>query len=308
MNAAIKENKKIRQKQSTADRIFDIVNWVVLTAVLIVVLYPLIYVCSASVSDPTTVNSGEMWLYPVEFTLEGYERIFEYKDIWTGYLRTIEYTVVGTFLSLATVLMYGYALSRKDLVGRRLFSIVILVTMYLNGGVVSTYIVIRNLGWLNTRFIMYVCGMSSAYNILVCRTFFSSSIPDALREAAIIDGCSNWKLFFRIILPLSKALIVVMILFTSVTRWNWYFWPMVLLKDRELFTLQIILKEILIQSQMNATMMSSGMGFVEIQRQAEIAQMIKFGVIIVSCLPMMIVYPFLQRFFEKGVMIGAVKG
>lgn len=304
----INQAQPIRQKQSFGDRIFDCLNWIVLTAVLLAVLYPLIYVCSASLSEPSAVNSGKMWLLPVNVTLEGYQRIFEYSEIWSGYLRTIEYTVIGTFLSLATVLLYGYALSRKDLVGRRLFSIVILVTMFFNGGVVSTYIVIRNLGLLNSRLIMYVCGMGSAYYILVCRTFFNSTIPDALREAAVIDGCSNWKLFISIILPLSKALIVVMILFLAVTRWNSYFWPMVLLKDRSLYPLQIILKEILIQSQMNATMMSSGMGFVEIQRQAEIAQMIKFGIIIVSSLPMMIVYPFLQRFFEKGVMIGAVKG
>lgn len=300
--------KTPQKKQCLADNVFDVFAWAVLTIVLLLIVYPLLYTVSASFSDPKAVNSGRMWLLPVGFTLEGYQRIFDYADIWMGYLNTIDYTIWGTFLSLATVLMYGYALSRKDLVGRRFFSIVILVTMFFNGGVVTTYIVIKNLNLLDTRFIMYVCGMGSAYYILVCRTFFMTSIPDALCEAATIDGCSNWKLFIHIVLPLSRALIVVMIMFLAVTRWNWYFWPMILLKERSRYTLQIILKEILIQSQMSASMMSSGVGFVEIQRQAEIAQMVKFAVIIASCLPMMIVYPFLQRYFEKGVMIGAVKG
>lgn len=300
--------KKLRHKQCLADTVFDVFTWVILSLVLLIILYPLLYTVSASFSDPKAVNSGRMWLLPVGFTLDGYRRIFDFADIWMGYLNTIDYTIFGTLLSLATVLMYGYALSRRDLVGRRFFSIVILVTMFFNGGVVTTYIVIKNLHLLDTRFIMYVCGMGSAYYILVSRTFFMSSIPDALREAAMIDGCSNWKLFIQIVLPLSRSLIVVMIMFLAVTRWNWYFWPMILLKERSRYTLQIILKEILIQSQMSASMMSSGMGFVEIQRQAEIAQMVKFAVIIVSCLPMMIVYPFLQRYFEKGVMIGAVKG
>ena len=300
--------KRIKQKQSLSDRIFDTVNWFSLSVILILILYPLIYTVSASFSDPKAVNSGEMWLLPVRFTLDGYQRIFDYRDIWIGYLNTINYTVVGTLFSLFTVLMYGYSLSKKNLVGRRFFSIVILITMFFNGGVVTTYIVIRNLHLLDTRFMMYICGMSSAYYILVCRTFFMTSIPEALSEAATIDGCSHWKFFIRIALPLSRALIMVMIIFLAVTRWNWYFWPMILLKDRSKFTLQIILKEILIQSQMSASMMSSGMGFVEIQRQAEIAQRIKFAVIIVSSLPMLIVYPFLQRYFEKGVMIGAVNG
>lgn len=300
--------RKIRTKQCFADNLFDAVNWIVLTLILIVILYPLIYVLSASFSDPETVNSGEMWLYPVSATLDGYARIFEYKEIWTGYRNTIEYTVVGTLLSLATILMYGYSISRKDLVGRKLFTVIIMVTMFFNGGVVPTYIVIKKLGILNTRFLMYITGMASAYYIIVCRTFYQSTIPDALRESAIIDGCGNWTLFTRIILPLSRALIAVMIMFIAVTRWNWYFWPMILLKSRSLYPLQVILKEILIQSQMNAEMMSSGMGFVEIQRQAEIAQMIKYAVIIVSTLPMLAAYPFLQGYFEKGVMIGAVKG
>jgi len=300
--------KRAKQAQSLSDQVFDIVNWIVLSIILIVVLYPLLYTVSASFSDPKAVNSGEMWLLPVRFTLDGYRRIFDYGDIWMGYLNTIDYTVVGTAFSLFTVLMYGFALSKKKLVGRRFFSIVILVTMFFNGGVVTTYIVIKNLHLLDTRFIMYVCGMSSAYYILVCRTFFMTSIPEALSEAATIDGCSDWRFFMRIALPLSRALIMVMIIFLAVTRWNWYFWPMILLKERSKFTLQIILKEILIQSQMSASMMSSGMGFVEIQRQAEIAQMIKFAVIIASSLPMLIVYPFLQCYFEKGVMIGAVKG
>ena len=298
-----------KQKQCPADKILDIVVWALLASFTLTVLYVLIYIISASFSDPKTVGSGEMWLFPVQATLEGYTRVFRYKDVLIGYGNSIVYTVLGTFFGLITILGYGYAISRKDLVGRRFFSIFILITMYFNGGIVSTYITMKNLGMLDTRWAICLIGSAGAYNILVSRTFFSTTIPGEITEAATIDGCSNLRLFAEIILPLSKPLIAIMIMYQAVSRWNLYFWPMVMLKTRSKFSLQIILKEILIQSEISVDMISSaGVGMVEIQRQAEIAQIIKYCVIVVSSVPLLALYPFFSRYFEKGIMIGAIKG
>ena len=204
-------------KKSGIDIFADIVSHLFVLIVFIVMLYPLIYIVSASMSEAKYVNSGQMWLLPKEFTLNGYVRMMENSDIWLGYGNTLFYTAGGTLISLSATLLCGYALSRDDLVGRKLITILIMVTMFFNGGLIPTYLVINRLGLLNTRWIMLIAGAANAYNIIICRTFFATSIPGVLRESATIDGCSNWKLFMKIILPLSKPVIVVMILYISVT-------------------------------------------------------------------------------------------
>ncbi|HHV96606.1 MAG TPA: carbohydrate ABC transporter permease [Clostridiaceae bacterium] len=292
-----------------ADLAFDSLNYILMFGVLVIVLYPLIYVVSASFSDPYKVSSGEMWLLPKGFTLEGYKRLFNYSEIWLSYLNTIYYTVVGTAFNLAVTLPCAYSLSRKDFQGKGLIMLIIVITMFFSGGLIPSYINIKNLKLLNTRLIIIIGGATSAYNIIVSRTFFSTTIPIELQEASKIDGCSNWKLFLKIVLPLSKPLIAVMALFFGVGHWNSYFGPMIYLRDRKLFPLQLILREILIQSKVSAEMVAvdSDMALA-VEELARISEMIKYTSIIVATVPMLVLYVFLQKYFVKGVMIGAIKG
>lgn len=309
-----KENKKMKvmnklKYKNKADLLFDSVNYILMFGVLIIVLYPLIYVISASFSDPYKVSSGEMWLLPKGFTLEGYKRLFNYNEIWLSYLNTIYYTVIGIAFNLAVTLPCAYSLSRKDFQGRGLIMLIIIITMFFSGGLIPSYININNLNLINTRLIIIIGGATSAYNIIVSRTFFSTTIPNELQEASKIDGCSNWKLFLKIVLPLSKPLIAVMALFFGVGHWNSYFGPMIYLKDRELFPLQLILREILIQSKVSAEMAAVDADMaIAVEELARISEMIKYTSIIVATVPMLILYVFLQKYFVKGVMIGAIKG
>ena len=304
--------KKHRMKMTVGERIFVTTNYMLLALIFIIMLYPLIYVISASFSDPSAVSSGRMLLWPVEPSLEGYQFIFKYKEIWTGYANTIFYTVAGTLCNLAITLPCAYALSRKDLKGRGIITVIFMFTMYFNGGLIPTYINYNDFGLMNTRAILIVNGLVSVYNLIVARTFFANTIPWELQEAAYLDGCSHFKLFGRIVLPLSAPIIVVLALYYGVGHWNQYFNAMIYLRDRALFPLQVILKEILTQSQLATEAMLEG-GFtpeqiMEYQAMGEKADRMKYGIIVISSVPMMIVYPWLQKFFAKGIMIGSVKG
>ncbi len=293
--------------QSRADNAFDILNKIAMYAVLLVVLYPLVYIVSASFSDPYRVAGGEMWLWPVGFTLEGYERLLHYSEIWLGYGNTIYYTVVGTLLALAVTLPAAFAISRRDFVGKGFLMLMIMITMFFSGGLIPTYLNIRNLGLLNTRTLMIIAGASSAYNLIISRTFFTT-LPEEMLEAAKIDGCSHTRLFCQIVLPLSKPILAVMAMYFAVGHWNDYFTAMIYLQDRALFPLQLFLREILIQSKVSVEMMADVDAAEVLNESARVAEMVKYSSIIVATLPMMVAYPFLQRFFIKGVMIGAVKG
>ncbi len=298
-----------RQKGETfSDTIFNVVNMIIMTVLLVIWLYPLLYILSASFSEPTMVDSGEMWLIPVGFTLEGYERLLGYSEIWRGYLNTIMYTVFGTLVNLAVTLPCAYALSRKDFAGRKIINIYLVVTMFFSGGLIPTYLVVADFNLLNTPLIMIIMGATAAYNIFIARTFFSTTIPDELQEAARIDGGTNATLFFRIVLPLSAPIIAVMALFFGVGHWNSYFNAMIYLKDREFYPLQLILREILIQSQVSAEMTMDVDVAASLAAQARISGLIKYGSIVISTVPMLITYVALQKHFVKGVMIGAVKG
>lgn len=286
--------------------LFDLLVRAGLILVMLLVLYPLVYVLSASFSDPYAVSGGEMILWPVRFTLEGYQRILGYGELWTGYANTLFYTVAGTVLALAVTLPAAYAMSRPEFVGRGVLMVMVMITMFFSGGLIPTYLNIKNLGLLDTRLLMIICGASSAYNLIVARTFFAS-LPNALVEAARIDGASNTRVFCRIILPLSKPIIAVMALYFAVPHWNDYITPLIYLRDRELFPLQIFLKEILMQDQMSASMALEDGALEFVQDKARIAEMVKYASIVVSSLPLIVIYPFLQRYFIKGVMIGAVK-
>lgn len=299
----------MRKRKIADGAVFDAVNGSALFLVLIVVLYPLIYILSASFSEPEMVFNGSMWLLPKGFTLIGYERILEYREIWMGYANTIFYTVAGTILNLLVTLPGAYALSRRDMKGRNFVTALLLVTMYVSGGLIPTYLTLRDFGLLNTRWLLLISNLAIVHYVIISRTFFTT-IPEALLEAATVDGCGKFRILLRIVLPLSGAIIAVMALYYAVGHWNDYFNAMIGLRDRELFPLQLFLREILVQSQISAEMLASVdvTSAEAMMEKQQIANMIKYCVIIVSTLPMLIAYPFLQRYFIRGVMIGSVKG
>lgn len=302
-------NKQI--KSSIGDRVYIFLVYIYLLIALILVLYPLIYIVSASVSDPQYINSGEMWLFPKGLNFLGYQTIFNSGDIWMGYKNTIIYTFLGTTVNLAVTIPVAYALSRRDFIGRKFLTKFLIVTMFFSGGMIPTYILIRNLGMLDTIWAMIIPGAASVYNIVVTRTFFESTIPTELEEAAAVDGANDWQLFTKIILPLSFPIIAVMALFYGVGHWNSYFNALIYLSDRAKYPLQMILREILVLQDLSSTgspeAMSSSAAELMYTKQ-QLAGVIKYGVMIVSTLPVIMVYPFLQKYFVQGVMIGSVKG
>lgn len=293
------------------DRIFDLVCNLFLCAFILVVFYPLYFVVVASFTEPTIVNSGEVLLYPKEFTLTGYERVFKNKDIWTGYANTILYTVCGTIFGTIVTVMAGYALSRKSMFGKSFIMKLLLFTMYFSGGTIPLYLIVRGLGLLDTRVILIILGSVSVYNIIVVRSFMISNIPDELFEAATIDGCGQGTFFVKVVVPLSKAVISVIVLYIAVSHWNAYFNAMIFLTDRNKYPLQMHLREILLLASASTTMDEAeraSMTAAELMELETFAQIIKYSVIVVSTIPIICVYPFIQKYFVKGVMIGSVKG
>lgn len=294
-------------KESKSDRIFDICNKILVWFFIVIISYPLIYIISASISDPQYVNSGEMWLFPKGITFEGFERVFQNSEIWLGYRNTIFYTLLGTFINLAVTLPMAYALSRSDLVGRKLIMALLVFTMFFEGGLIPTYLLVRNLGLINTVWAMVLPNAAAMWNIIVTMTFFKVSIPKGLEEAAEIDGASQIRTFFQIVIPLSAPIIAVMALFYGVGHWNQYFNALIYLQDRELYPLQLFLREILVQQQLTTELMQQAGTAEALSQHARIADIVKYAVMIISAAPLLIVYPFLQRFFIKGVLIGSLK-
>ncbi|WP_094096207.1 carbohydrate ABC transporter permease [Paenibacillus physcomitrellae] len=298
-------------RESGVDRFFLVVTYCFLAIALIIVLYPVVYIISASISSPKFVSSGEMWLFPKGLTFDGYKLVFENPKIWLGYRNTIVYTVLGTLLNLLLTIPSAYALSRTDLVGRKLFLALILVTMFFSGGLIPTYLVVKDLGLVNTLWALILPTGVSVWNLIVARTFFQSSIPKELQEAAQVDGCSNTRLFVQIILPLSAPIIAVMTLFYGVNQWNSYFPALIYLNDTDKYPLQMVLRQILVLQEMSAETTGAAISSDIAQamnNKAEIASLVKYAVIIVSTLPIIVIYPFVQRYFVQGVMIGSVKG
>ncbi|WP_127583818.1 carbohydrate ABC transporter permease [Paenibacillus koleovorans] len=294
--------------RSLSDKMFVTFNFAFTLLMLGVVLYPLVYIVSASISDPMAVNSGQMWLWPKGITFEGYARVLQNTEIWMGFRNTILYTLLGTAIHLAILLPCAFALSRKDMRGRSVILVFLLVTMFFNGGLIPNYLLIKNLGMMDSWLSIVLPNAIGIWSIIVTRTFFTMNIPHELQEAAEIDGCHLFGVFFRIALPLAGPIIAVMSLFHAVGLWNQYFAAMMYLSDRELFPLQLILREILILQEMNTAMLMSGDQLDTLAEQARISDILKYAVMIVSALPLLIVYPFLQRFFVKGVLIGSLKG
>lgn len=299
-------------KDTPMDRIFLKLMYVYLFIALILVLYPLLYIVSASISDPQAVNSGEMFLWPKGVTFEGYQTILNNQSIWRGYGNTIYYTILGTTINLFVTLPCAYALSRPDFYGKKFFTTFMLITMFISGGLIPTYLLIKNLHMLNTVWALVLPGAASVYNVVVTRTFFQSTIPREMEEAAIIDGCSDFKLFIKIILPLSTPIIAVMALFYGVGHWNSFFSALIYLSDKTMYPLQMVLREILVLQDMSSNAINSGtmtgdMAEMLFSKQ-QLVQVIKYGVMLVSTLPVIIIYPFLQKYFVKGMMVGSIKG
>ena len=292
-------------KNTIHDYAFDIINYAILGIVLVAVLYPLYFIFIASFSDPDLVNAGEVWLFPRSFTIEGYERLVQEDKIWTGYRNSIIYLIVGTSINLAMTLPAAYALSRKDLLGRKFFMMAITFTMFFIGGLIPRYLIIKDLGILDSIWAMVIPNAVLVWNLIVTRTFFQVTIPEELLDASRIDGCSNMQFFFRVVLPLSKAIIAVIALFYGVGHWNAFFQALIYLRSEELYPLQLVLREILIEAQIAAEMLEESESASDL---ITIAETIKYGVIIVASLPLLMIYPFVQRFFVQGVMIGAIKG
>lgn len=296
-------------KPCKSDRIFDTTNVIFMLICIIVVAYPLIFIVSASFSDPAAVNSGEMKLFPIGFTLEGYKTLFRTKAIWTGYKNTIIYTVFGTILQLFFNILCGYAVSRKDFMLRGFVLRVFTITMFFGGGLIPTYLLVKNLGMLNSMWAMIVPGAVSTYNMIMCRSFFEMNIPNELLEASEVDGCGDFRFFVSVVLPLSGALIAVMVLFFAVGHWNTYFNGLIYLTDKKKFSLQMVLQEILVDQSMNNVDQSLvSLNDTAAMQRKKLADSIKYGVIIVGSLPVLVLYPFVQKYFVKGVMVGSLKG
>lgn len=300
-------------KEKFQDRLFMTIIYASLTLLVLISLYPVIYVLSASFSSADAISSGSVILWPVKFSAKAYDYVFHYKDIWIGYGNSLFYTIVGTVINLAATLPCAYALSRRDMPGRGFIMVLFLITNYFSGGMIPAYMNLYDLGLLNTRWSLLLPGMVSVFNLIVARTYFASSIPWELHEAAFIDGCNDAKTFVKIILPLSKPIIGVQVLYYAVAHWNSYFQAMIYLEDRNLMPLQVFLREILAEGEFSAAALQSGGSFsIEemsaMIQQTETATVVKYAMIVVSTLPIMILFPLVQKYFEKGIMIGAVKG
>ena len=293
--------KKKLAKITTFDVIVHLIGFILLA----IVAYPLILVVSSSFSNPSLVAQGKIVFLPKEFTLAGYQSVFENKDIMTGYANTVFYTVIGTIINLAVTVPAGYVLSKgKRVLGNGFFTTIFLITMYFSGGMIPTFLLNQSLGLYNTRAILLIMGAFNVHNCIICRSFFVG-MPKELEEAAYIDGCSIIKTFIQIILPLSKALLGVMVLYFAVGHWNSYFNALIYLKDDAKQPLQIFLRRILVLLQQQASDPDASEYLADLAYKE---QLIRYSVIIVSSAPLLIVYPFLQKYFDKGVMIGSVKG
>lgn len=295
--------RKIRYSQS--DRIFYTVVTILLTAFTLIVLFPLLHIVAASFSDAKEVTAGRVLFWPRKFSLEGYKAVFRYKDIWIGYRNTIIYTVLGTFINLVVTMIAAFPLSRRELPFKNIIMFIFTFTMFFGGGLIPTYITIRNLGMINTMWALIIPGAMSITNMIIARTFIQSNIPDELLESAQIDGCSYGRFFFQIVLPLSKALLAVLGLYYAVGHWNSYFNAMIYISDKSKKPLQVFLRDILVVNVIDNTMLIDP----ELQEAKKgIAELLKYSLIIVATVPILCVYPFIQKYFVKGVMIGSLKG
>lgn len=293
-------------KRAKGDLVFDTINTLLLVLVMLVVLYPLYFIVIASFSDPLEVLSGHVIFFPKKVSLEAYKMVFRDAQILTGYRNTLFYTLLGTAVNIVLTVLAAYPLSRRDLAGRKFFTVMLAVTMFFSGGLIPTYLMVSNtLHLLDTIWAMILPGAISVWNVIIVRTYFQTSIPLELSEAAMVDGCSDFMLLAKVILPLSMPVLAVMVLFYGVAHWNSFFNALIYLNDKALYPLQLILRSILVQNTMSEDMLAEVDSLANRQVMAET---IKYALIVVASVPIIAVYPFLQKYFVKGIMVGAIKG
>lgn len=297
---------KHQTKSLTQDKIFYFINTLLLIILLALVLYPLIFIISASFSSGNALMSGKVKFLPVEPTLDSYVAVFKYKSIWVGYKNSIIYTSIGTLLSVILTLLAAYPLSRNDFKGRKILNMIFLFTMIFSGGLIPSYLLIKNLHIKDTMWAIILPGAVNAYNVMVARTFFKETISREILEASQVDGCSDFRFFVMIAIPLSKSIIAVLSLWVIVGLWNGYFNPMLYIDTESKFPLQLILRKILILSKMDLS--AANIDPEQIAKNRYLSEMLKYVTIIISSLPLMLIYPLIQKNFVQGVMIGSVKG
>ena len=303
----MRKNHSNRIGETTSDRWFNILCTAIVVILLVLVAYPVIYVISASFSNAIDLSSGKVWLWPVRPNLEAYERLVQYRYIWLGYRNTIIYTVVGTLINIAVTLMCAYPLSRRNLRGRGPITFLFTFTMLFSGGMIPNYILIKNLGLLNSVWAVMLPGAMSVYNMIVARTFIQSNVPDELWESAQLDGCGSTRFFFKMVLPLVKPIIAVLALWYAVGHWNSYFSAFMYLRDSEKYPLQLFLKELLIQSS-RLSELERDPNDLSLDTAQYLHLSIKYAIIVISSAPLMALYPFVQKHFRHGVLMGSVKG
>ena len=296
---------KRKDKIRSSDRTFNTILMILATLWLVIVAYPIIYIVSSSFSSGSAVSSGRVLLWPVDFSLTGYELVYKYRMIWVGYANTILYAIFGATLNLIMTVCCAYPLSRRDYIGRGFVQKILLVAMVFSGGLIPPYILVSGLGLVDTRIYLIISGAVNISHIIIMRTFFQSTIPQELLESARIDGISDIGYLIKVVLPLSKASISVILLYALVGKWNDYFTPMIYLRTREYYPLQLVVREILNAAKVDVSNITD----LEVaEKMASAADLMKYSLIIVSTLPMLVLYPFMRKYFEKGVMIGSLKG
>lgn len=296
--------RRTQIRETVGDRLFLVGVYLFLTLIFVLVFYPLIYVFSSSLSSPLAVSSGRVWLWPVDFSLRGYQVTLDSPQIVTGYANSLYYTFFGTLISVVLTVLLAYPLSRRTLVGRNGIMLFVTFTMIFSGGLIPTYLVVKDLGMLNTRWALLIPQAVAAWQVIIARTFFQVNIPDELAEAAALDGCSDLRFLWSVVLPLSKPILAVLVLMYAVGQWNAYFDALLYLKSADLQPLQLVLRSILILN----TSTSGTMDAVTMAERQQMADLLKYALIVVGSLPVLIIYPFAQRYFVRGMLIGSIKG
>lgn len=296
----------IFRNESGADKLFAILNTIFMSVIFIAVLYPIIYIVSASFSDSQAVVSGEVWLWPVRPSLEGYKAVFEYKQVWVGFRNSIIYTVTGTLVNIVMTVLAAYPLSRKDFYGKNIFMVLFMFTTMFSGGLIPGYLLIRDLGMLDTIWSMILPGALTVWNVIITRTYFQMSIPHELLEAAQLDGCNDFQFVWKIVVRLSGPILAVITLYYAAANWNQYFNAMLYLKTQDHYPLQLVLKDILIKNDVDVGMLSGDPQ--DAARREALKTLLKYSLIVISSFPLLVFYPFVQKYLVKGVMVGSLKG
>ncbi len=305
MQSPLPFNKPTQIKEAGSDLLFNVVNTAFLIFISLVILYPLIHIVSASLSAGDAIMAGKVGLIPVGFNLKAYQKVLEYQLIWIGFSNSLFYASVGTLVNISMTLIAAYPLSRADLPGKNIFLSLFVFTMMFSGGMIPTYLLVKEVGLLNTRWALIIPNALSVWNLLITISFFRTSIPIELYEAAQLDGASDFHYFIKIMLPLSTPVIAVLTLYYAIGHWNQFFDAMLYLGKTELYPLQLILRQILIDNQVDLSLMADVR---EIAQREELQALIKYAVIIITSLPVMLIYPFAQKYFIKGITLGSVKG